>query len=336
MSIRFVTNEQAIVDKVRAFLEDWHAATDFIEVNTSGSTGTPKRIRIQKADMVSSARATGEFLGLSSGDKALLSLSMDTIGGKMMVVRKLVLNLDLIVGDVSTDPLNNVNEEIQFAAMVPMQLAKILETNPCSLEKVKKLILGGGPVSPALIDQIQTFPTDIYHTFGMTETISHIALRKLNHPLELDFHCLPGIHVTERNGHLIIDATILNIMDLETNDAVALTSPTSFQWLGRTDFVINSGGIKLHPETLEEKLTALLPYPFFIVGEADEILGEKVVLFVEHAGNLRLKKSDFAYYLDTYSIPKIVRYVNQFTYTESGKVNRFLSKTAENVAFEVL
>lgn len=336
MPIRFITDQQAIVDKVQAFLDEWHSPADFIEIKTSGSTGAPKRIRIPKEAMISSARATGEFLGLSKGDTALLSLSMDTVGGKMMVVRALVLELDLIVGEVSTNPLKHVDEEIHFAAMVPMQLSKILETDPSSLEKVKQLILGGGPVSPALIDQIQKLPTKIYHTFGMTETVSHIALRKLNHPLESDFHCLPGIEIHERNGQLIVNAPLLNVRHLETNDAVTLTSPTSFQWLGRTDFVINSGGVKLHPEEIEAKLTTLLPYPFFICGEADELLGEKAVLIIEHSKNLELSKSDFTPYLDAYSIPKMVRYVPQFTYTASGKINRLISKTAENVAFEVL
>jgi o-succinylbenzoate---CoA ligase len=261
---------------------------------------------------------------------------MDTVGGKMMVVRALVLELDLIVGDVSTDPLKNVDEEIHFAAMVPMQLAKILEVDSTLLEKVRQLILGGGPVSPTLISQIQEVPTQIYHTFGMTETVSHIALRKLNHRLESDFHCLPGIDIHERNGQLVVNAAMLNVHDLETHDAVTLTSPTSFQWLGRTDFVINSGGIKLHPEEIEAKLTTLLPYSFFICGEADELLGEKAVLIIEHFENLHLSKSDFTPFLDAYAIPKMVRYVPQFTYTASGKINRIISKTKENVAFEVL
>ncbi len=336
MPIRFNTDQQAVVDKVQAFLDEWHSPNDFIDIQTSGSTGAPKQMRIPKSAMISSARATGEFLELSQGDTALLSLSMDTVGGKMMVVRALVLELDLIIGDVSTDPLKNVDEEIDFAAMVPMQLTKILETDSTSLEKVKLLILGGGPVSPALIDQIQEVRTEIYHTFGMTETVSHIALRKLNHPLESDFHCLSGIDIHERNGQLVINAPLLNVHDLVTNDAVALTSPTSFRWLGRTDFVINSGGIKLHPEEIEAKLAPLLPYPFFICGEADELLGEKAVLIIEHSENLELSKSDFAPYLDAYSIPKMVRYVPQFAYTASGKINRIISKTAENVAFEVL
>lgn len=336
MPIRCVTDQQAIMDNVHAFLDEWNAPTDFIEVNTSGSTGAPKRIQIQKTAMISSARATGEFLGISEGDTALLSLSMETVAGKMMVVRALVLNLNLCVGDVSTDPLNGIIEPIHFAAMVPMQLLKILDTNPTSLENVEQLILGGGPVSPGLIERIQGLPTKIYHTFGMTETVSHIALRRLNRPLEMDFHCLPGVNVREREGQLIIDAPILGVHDLETNDAVILTSPTSFHWLGRTDFVINSGGIKFHPEQIETKLTALLPYPFFICGEPDEILGEKVVLILEHSETLSLSKSDFSPYLDPYSIPKIVRYVPKFTYTASGKINRLISKNTENVAFEVL
>ncbi|NVK63706.1 MAG: AMP-binding protein [Flavobacteriales bacterium] len=336
MTIRFVTEHPETRRKVNEFVEEWNSPSQEICVHTSGSTGKPKEIRIQKEHMIASALATGKFLGLSAGDTALLCLSMDTIGGRMMIVRSIVLDLELIVSDVSSTPLQSVNQPIDFAAMVPMQVQKSLEETPAAMQKINKLIIGGGPVSESLLDQLQSIPTKAYHTFGMTETISHIAMRSLNHPLQEEFHCLPGIKIEEHQGSLVINAPTIGVDSLETNDAIEMVSETSFRWLGRTDFVINSGGVKLHPEQIESQLSKLLPLPFFVYGEVDDTFGERLILAVESAKPLNLTKASFEAVLSKYSIPKEIRYIKEFSYTSSGKINRLKSKIRPHVAHEIL
>ncbi len=336
MAIRFETKQAETKQKVLEFIEEWNAPSLEIRVKTSGSTGRPKDIYLPKKFMTASAKATGTFLELKKGDLALLCLSMDTIGGRMMIVRALVLDLDLIVTDVSSTPLIGINEKIEFAAMVPLQIQKSLVVSPEKVANIKKLIIGGGPISEELIEQVQEMPTKIYHTFGMTETVSHIAMRSINHPLEYEFRCLPEVSVTEYKGSLIITAPEIGVLQLETNDAVEIISPAVFYWLGRTDFVINSGGIKLHPEEIESKLAPLISVPFFVYGEACENLGEKLVLIIESMEDLLLSKNDLQALVSKHSVPKKIRYVARFDYTISGKIKRLTSKTLPNVAHKIL
>lgn len=336
MAIRFVTNHQETKQKVLDFIDEWNDLSEEIVVKTSGSTGHPKEIQLLKKHMIASAKATGEFLGLKAGDSSLLCLSMDTIGGRMMVVRSLVLDLDLIVSDVTSTPIIGLKDTIDFAAMVPMQIQKSLNENPDKVPMIKRLIVGGGPVSNDLIERIQEIPTKVFHTFGMTETISHIAMKSLNQPFEDEFKCLPGITIAEKEGSLVISAPEIGVHQLETNDAVEIISSTAFRWLGRTDFVINSGGVKLHPEEIESKLSELIYSPFYVYGEADQFLGEKLILIIENSKNLGISKNDLQTLLTKHSVPKEVRYVSQFEYTHSGKINRLTSKALPNVAHEVL
>ncbi|MFK7785784.1 MAG: AMP-binding protein [Crocinitomicaceae bacterium] len=336
MGIRFQTEHAETKQKVLDFIEEWNSSADHIVVKTSGSTGRPKDILLLKKHMKASAQATGSFLKLKKGDTALLCLSIDTIGGRMMIVRALELELELIVSDVSSTPLLNVDGRIDFAALVPMQVQKSLDLHRQKVSQIDKLIIGGGPVSPALIYELQEIPTNAFHTFGMTETISHIAMRKLNHPLENDFKCLPNVHVRSNEGKLIISASDIGISGLETSDVVEILSETRFHWLGRADFVINSGGIKLHPEEIEAKLSALISNPFFVFGEEDELLGEKLILLVESNAALDISKSRFQSVLSKHSVPKVIRRVSNFNYTPSGKINRLTSKELPSVSEQVL
>ena len=336
MGIQFQTEQPEIKRKVLDFIEEWNSSSDHIRVKTSGSTGSPKEIFLLKEHMKASAHATGDFLELNEGDLALLCLSIETIGGRMMVVRALELGLNLIVSDVTSSPLSNLNEEFDFVAMVPMQVQKSIENNPEKLSKIGKLIIGGGPASPSLVDQLQNIPTFAYHTFGMTETISHIAMRKLNHPLKDDFQCLPNVMIATKNDKLVITARNIGVTDLETNDIVEITSESSFRWLGRADFVINSGGIKLHPEEIEAKLSNLISIPFFVFGEKDDLLGEKLILLVESEYPIAVSKGQFTSVLSKHSIPKEIRRVQKFDYTASGKINRLTSRELPNVTQPIL
>ncbi len=337
MLIRFTTNNPVIIDKVNAFMDEWHSDTDEIIVKTSGSTSTPKTIILSKSYMKASAIATGRFLNLNTGETALLCLSSDTIGGKMMIVRAIVLELELIVSDVNSFPLEEVNEKITFAAMVPMQVTSSLESSSDKLGAIEKLIIGGAPVSDNLKEKLQSLECIAYHTFGMTETISHIAMRKLNHPSEDYFTTLPGITIeTTPNDCLMIKAPLLGIEQLITNDIVEIDGSQKFKWLGRSDFVVNSGGIKLHPEQIESTLSAFITSPFFVSGITDERLGEKLILNIE-ALNTTLEKKILVEALDTIKSPKEIHLYPKFRYTRSGKIDRVSTlKDSINVIRKIL
>lgn len=337
MSIRFITNNPIIIDKVNTFVENWQSASDKILVHTSGSTGNPKTIPLSKSYMKASAIATGKFLGLKTGDTALLCLSTDTIGGKMMLIRTLVLNLDLIVSEVSSSPLDRINEKVDFTAMVPMQVKGCLEKTPKKLNHIAKLIIGGAPVSDSLIEELQVFSCKAFSTFGMTETISHIALRSLNQPREESFSTLPDISITASiDGHLEINAPMLGVSKLITNDIIEMVSPQQFKWLGRSDFVINSGGIKIHPEEIESNLSTLIVEPFFVSSLHDDLLGEKLILNIESIAN-NLEKTHLTEHLGRFKSPKEIHLYLKFHYTISGKIDRAATlKDKEHVIRKVL
>ncbi len=271
--------------------------------------------------MVNSAKMTGRFLELKKGDTAFLCLSPETIAGKMMIVRALVLELRLIVGDISSAPLLNLSEHIDFAAMVPLQVSTSLERTPDALKAIRKIIIGGAPVSSTLADSFHAFPNEVYQTYGMTETISHIAMRDLkgNDP---SFQLLPGISISTEDQCLVISAPHLGVNDLKTNDLVSINEHgNGFQWLGRKDFVINSGGIKIHPEVIEDRLSRMIRAPFFSIGIPDDKLGERHVLCIE-SDETDFTKSDFKEILSPYETPGAVYFFDKFVYTTSGKINR--------------
>ena len=306
------------------FLKCWFDADESITVKTSGSTGTPKSIELKKEFVVNSAIATGNYFNLQEHTTALLCLPIDYIAGKLMLIRALTLGwkLDIIVS--SSNPLEKVEKQYDFSAMVPLQL----ENSLSKIYLIKKLIVGGGVVSNALQEKLQTVSTVVFATYGMTETITHIAAKKLNHFASLQgkmtkqsfYQTLPNItiYIDDRNC-LVIDAPKVAENVLFTNDVVQLISDRQFEWLGRFDNVINSGGIKLHPEKIEEKFSEIIVNRFFVAGMPDEKLGEKLVLIVE--GN----KQEINYdriELSKFEVPKEIYFVKDFAATDSGKIQR--------------
>ncbi len=240
------------------FVKKWAGPEDFIEVKTSGSTGLPKLLRHRKDAMRESARMTCDFLGLREGMKAMVCLSTRNIAGMMMVVRAFERDLDIIAVPPNSHPLRYPDEPvtIDFCAMVPAQVYNSLQDDDerLKLYNIKNIIIGGAPVSYALQQEIRKMPGNVWATFGMTETMSHIAMRKLNGPDASDdrYHLLEGITITTgKKGNLIIDAPYLPGKSIKTNDLVEITGPDTFRWLGRADHVINSGGKKIFPETVE-------------------------------------------------------------------------------------
>lgn len=317
---------------IGSFLMDWLDDKSYVIVQTSGSTGTPKTIRLEKQAMVNSALATGDFFGLEAGDTALQCLPSHFIAGKMMLIRAMILGLSLDLTEPSLNPLENIEKQYDFCAMVPLQVQHSLE----KLHHIQTLIVGGAPASSALIKDLQGVSTNVLATYGMTETITHIAAKPLNHLPEgkkATYTTLPNIHVSEDDRNcLVIDAPRISNEKIVTNDVVHIVSDTEFEWLGRLDHVINSGGVKLHPEQIEEKLSTLISTRFFVTALADEDLGEKLVLIVEDSSETLetaalLETITKAKNLSKFEIPKTIYTFTKFSETNTGKVQRM--KTLE-------
>jgi len=296
------------------FLLDWFDGKDYIEMQTSGTTGTPKTISVCKQAMVDSALATGDFFDLQPGNKALQCLPVKYVAGKMMLVRAMILGLDLEFVAPSSHPMRNNELEFDFVAMVPLQA----QNSITELRMVKKMIVGGAAINKALEKQLLKLPTEVYETYGMTETITHIAARKLG---EKAFTVLPNVTISydDRNC-LVIHAPRISPEVIITNDIVELVNENQFIFLGRMDNVINSGGIKLIPEQIEEKLSGKIHQRFFITSKQDKELGEKVVLVIEGE---KQKFDDTLYEaLDKYEKPKEIVFIHKFKETGSGKIIR--------------
>ncbi|MFB3388045.1 AMP-binding protein [Flavobacterium sp. LAR06] len=303
-------NEQAIGE----FLLDWFDNKDYIEMRTSGTTGLPKTVKLEKQAMIQSALATGDFFELEPRNKALLCLPVKFVAGKMMLVRSLILGLDLDVVTPSTEPLALNETKYDFVAMVPLQVQNSIE----ELVNVKKLIIGGAKLDSALEAKLLPLKTEIYETYGMTETITHIAAKKLG---ESVFTVLPNVKIAQDDrGCLVITVPSISDEPIVTNDLVEIIRENQFIFLGRIDNVINSGGVKLIPEQIEAKLIEKLDSRFFVTGIPDVTLGEKLILVIE--GEKQDFAADFFDVLDKYEKPKEIVFVPKFKENENGKLLR--------------
>lgn len=310
----FIKEGEDFEKPVGDFLLDWFDSKPYIEMQTSGTTGAPKFIRVSKQAMVASALATGDFFELSAGNKALHCLPVKYVAGKMMLVRAMVLGLDMEFVAPSSHPLRNNEITYDFVAMVPLQAQNSVN----ELTKVKKLIVGGAKISAALEKELVKVPTQSYETYGMTETITHIAAKKVG---EKAFTVLPNVTISyDENNCLVIHAPKISEDIIHTNDIVELVNENQFVFLGRMDNVINSGGIKLIPEQIEEKLVKKIHQRFFIFSKEDSELGEKVVLCVE-GDKQNLDESIFDD-LDKYERPREIIYITKFQETATGKIMR--------------
>ena len=299
---------------IGSFLLEWLDDDLYIEVETSGTTGTPKVIRLEKRAMIQSALATGDFFGLEPGNKALLCLSAKYIAGKMMLVRALILGLSLDITTVDGNPLAYNEEKYGFAAMVPLQVENSLD----KLKQIKKIIIGGAPVSKTLAEKLKKKKINAFETYGMTETITHVAAKKVG---EKAFVTLPNIILSkDERDCLVIEAPKIVSEKIVTNDIVEIISENEFIWLGRFDSVINSGGVKLFPEQIEIKLQDVISERYFIASLPDEKLGQKVILVLE--GATKELPSTIFDALDKFEIPKEIYFVSQFVVTKTGKLNR--------------
>lgn len=298
-----------------SFLLDWLDDKETIQLTTSGTTGTPKVITIKKQSMVHSAIATGNYFNLHPQDKALLCLPARYIAGKMMIVRSMMLGLELDIM-VPTSHLDDLlpHKIYDFVAIVPLQAENSLE----KLHQFKKIIIGGAKVSDDLASKLKEIKSDIYETYGMTETITHIAAKKIG---EAFFNILEHVSITtDDKSCLVIDVPSISDEKVVTNDIVTILNANQFKWIGRYDNVINSGGIKLFPEQIEAKLASKISNRFFIIGQPDDILGSRVVLVIE--GEQFDIDATLFDTLEKFEKPKEVLFAPEFVETETKKINR--------------
>jgi O-succinylbenzoic acid--CoA ligase len=314
------------------FIKSWISDSDEISVQTSGSTGKPKLIRVKKSSMLASAANTCQFFQLQPNQNALLCLDTEYISGMMMVVRAMLAKLNLIVVPPIKSPLKFLadSQKIHFASMVGAQIHHSLIDETCRkfLNRMDTVIIGGSSISSYLEIELIKSEGNFWCTYGMTETLSHVALRKISpHLPPNEYTALPGVHFDlDPRGCLIIHANYLP-EPVITNDLVKLLDSSHFQWLGRWDFVINSGGIKIYPEELENALSPYFHYPFFITSLSDEIKGEIPVLMVEYDQTPDEKTMNewnkiLSSVLPSKKKPQLIFTYPHFIYTSTGKIKR--------------
>ena len=318
------------------FLREWFDASETVRVHTSGSTGTPKELRVEKRRMMASAMMTVDFLGLQTGNIALLCMPLQYIAGKMVVVRSLVAGLNLLPVTPSGHPLKDLAEAPAFAALIPMQVFNSLQVpaEAALLRDIRQLIIGGGSIDASLGEALRTFPHAVWSTYGMTETLSHIAMRRLSGSEASEWYTpFPGVHVsTSAEGTLVIHAPAVNLDTLVTNDLVEFDTQGRFRILGRRDNTINTGGVKIQIEQVEDALRPHLPFPFVITSVPDAKFGERIVLLVENTRTDHPLISPAIAALPPYWRPKQVFSVPQLPKTGTGKPDR---ATARNLAREL-
>ena len=308
------------------FLEKWFDASPVIIVHTSGSTGTPKELVVRKDRMMQSARLTCEFLNLQAGDTALLCMNLRYIGAMMVVVRSLVAGLNLIVRPASGHPLSDIEEPLRFAAMVPLQVYNTLRVpeEKARLEQTDILIIGGGAVDDSLEAEMSALPTAVYSTYGMTETLSHIALRRLNgDTASKHYYPFPSVELSlSAESTLVVKAPLICGEVLQTNDIACIYPDGSFTIAGRKDNVINSGGIKIQAEEMEKRLRPFIPVPFVVTSVPDPRLGQALTLLIAGQVDVRELESKLQTVLDAYHRPRHIFMTESIPQTENGKTDR--------------
>ena len=318
-----------------SFIRAWLTGTEAFVLHTSGSTGTPKPIHLSRSQMTASAHGTAQALGLQPGWTALVTLDTRFVAGKMMLVRSLVTGMHIVAREPSANPLAQLpaDQHVDFAALVPYQVETILQSPQAArLPTLGTIIIGGAPLRASTAHQVATLPCRAYTTYGMTETITHIALQRLVPDAEPGiFEALPGITLSvDERECLVISAAYIPGGRVVTNDRVEMISEKKFRWLGRWDNMINTGGFKVNPESIEYQIEKIfhrfhIPHSFFVAGIPDPRLGEKLVLVIEgHADEHLKSKIDDALKSIASGIerPKSLIFIREFTRTPTQKVNR--------------
>lgn len=325
----FIKEGEAYEELIGNFLLDWlNESYDKIKLRTSGTTGAPKPVFIEKVKMKASALATQKRFKLPSKTKALLCIPATYVAGRMMLVRAMVLGWEIDTVKPQSRALDDINETYDFCALTPHQLANSLH----QIHLIRKLIVGGAPVNNSLLNKLKNIPTKVYETYGMTETVTHIATRRINSlkkTKDKPFKAISDVSFSTNNKHcLVINAPKILNEPIITKDVVELVDETKFFWKGRLDNVINSGGVKIHPEALEKKIQKHLDVPFFLSGIKDQELGQKLIMLVESENKIPkeklYKQLDLAG-LSKLELPKEIIQTKAFNKTRTGKIDRKLT-----------
>ena len=318
MEIQYIDASRKV--EIEHFLNEWFNDDAYITAKTSGSTGIPKEIKVQKKHLIHSAKNTIKHFDLNQRSHLFLCLSTETIAGKMMLIRAIIVDGKISIGTVKKNTMDDLPKQVDFVALVPIQLEHYL--NQKEKISVKTIIVGGAPISENLRALCQSVTTPIYQTFGMTETLSHVAVKCINGETNRSYEALEGIQFSTQGEQLVIHYPAIGQDALLSNDIVELIDPFHFNWLGRADFAINSGGIKLFPEQIEQKLSGFLSCPFFISSIKEESLGESICLYLDSEEPVEIKKETLLEILSKFEVPRYYKIGVTFSYTQNGKIDR--------------
>lgn len=300
------------------FIKEYSTNKEF-KILTSGTTGNRKIIKVSKLQMQKSAHATLNYFNLKKGNSCLLSLSCDFIAGKMMIVRAIEGKLNLFLAKPCSDPSLYLFQKYDFAPFIPMQVRNIIHSK--KIGEIKQVLIGGGKINDEIISEIKKFKTKVFESFGMTETLTHFAIKQISPFYSEWFKTIKGFQIdSNKNDELVIKKNNIINFTLETKDLIEKKSNSEFKWLGRSDNLINSGGVKLIPEEIERKIEKLISVKFVIIGVPDTKLGQKIAIVSEKPIKIELKELNK--YLSQYEKIKISKIVRKFPITESGKIKR--------------
>ncbi|MDE7154258.1 MAG: AMP-binding protein [Muribaculaceae bacterium] len=307
----------ATTPETEEFLQQWYSDSEYIIAHTSGSTGKPKEIRLLKSDMIASADATNRFFSIGPDSRLVCPLSASYIAGKMMIVR--AIRADATLEMLTPSNRLELHGDITLLPVVPSQIGSLVNLNGVNVEN---LIVGGAPLTADMEKKLISYPSNSYATYGMTETCSHVALRKVGEPM---FEALPGVSFSiDEKQRLQLELPQFSFKRLSTNDIVELHTPTSFRWLGRYDNVVNSGGIKLFPEEIERELTPFVKGDFYLCGLPHPLWGEQLVMCV--TPDTVVDRHAMEIVIPHYRLPKQTIVLPAFQYTSTGKLRRTLDE----------
>lgn len=282
--MELVYHDISRIEEVKAFIQEWENGSECITCTTSGSTGSPKLIDLSKKQLTHSALRTIDYFGLRSGMKAGLALSMNSIAGKLMVIRSILAQLELHVLPVEKNPLAEVEITLDFIALVPIQALAFINDSR-DRQKETTVIIGGAPITNTQHQKIFNYWKNAYQSYGMTETASHVALRRITTEVDAPYHALEGISFAEEDSTLVIYCREFYKEGIHTTDCVELLSPNAFRYIGRNDFVINVAGNKVHPEAVERKLSGYISGEFMIIPYPDEFYGQVIGIVLTNQEN---------------------------------------------------
>lgn len=324
-------NYSQFENRIAEIINIWHSPEISFSFQTSGSTGEQKIVNISKEVLEYSARQTLNKLDPDNQFKeSLICINPNYIGGTMAVIRAIIGRHNLTIMEPEANPLSQIGQsQFDLVSMVPLQIQTTLEENPEQFSRVKTVIIGGAALNDQVLTQLrQAQHTRFFHSYGMTETASHFALKDLNS--ETQFEILGDANIeTDEIGRLKVRGTVTNNEWLQTTDLVEIVDRQHFNWIGRADNVINTGGFKVSAETIESILNDQISDPFFIAGIEDEKLGQRIVLIIESNEKITYNNLNFGD-LNKYAIPKETIFIESFAYTDTGKINRTLTLQKAN------